>query len=394
MNRFAEVLRAPHVTPLLVAVVLARLPIGLNGLAVLLYVRETRDSFAIAGAVVGGLSLGAGISAPVLGRAIDRLGARRVLVPSALGHAAALAALYLAAEADAPGAALVACGFAAGFALPPTSAVLRGLWPQLLGDSRDLLPTAFALDTVMIEFVFIVGPLVAGVLAATVGPEVALGVSAVCGVAGTFGFLRGPVRDEPSGERPAGRFGALASPGIRTLVASMLPVGAAFGALEVSLPAFADSEGEAALGGVLIAVWSAGSLVGGLLYGARARRRPLEQVHLALALALPFGLLPILAAPSVAVMAVLVIPAGLCIAPLIATRNELVGNVAVAGARTESYTWPVTALVGGISLGSALAGWLVESGGWQEGALLGCGAAALGALVVLTRRGTLASVSP
>jgi predicted MFS family arabinose efflux permease len=166
-------------------------------------------------------------------------------------------------------------------------------------------------------------------------------------------------------------------------------VGVAFGALEVTLPAFADAEGEAALGGVLIAVWSGGSLIGGLLYGARARRRPLTQVHLLLAAALPLGFLPIVLAPSLWAMTALVIPAGLCIAPLIATRNELVGAVAVAGARTESYTWPVTALVAGIALGSALAGSVVDSAGWQEAALLGAGAAAAGALVAALRRSTL-----
>ena len=64
-------------------------------------------------------------------------------------------------------------------------------------------------------------------------------------------------------------------------------------------------------------------------------------------------------------MALLVIPAGLFIAPLLATRNELVGHVAPAGARTEAYTWPVTAFVGGISIGSAIAGQLVEGPGWR-----------------------------
>ena len=61
------------------------------------------------------------------------------------------------------------------------------------------------------------------------------------------------------------------------------------------------------------------------------------------------------------------IPAGAFIAPLLATRNELIGRVAPPGARTEAYTWPVTAFVGGISLGSALAGLLVEGPGWQHG---------------------------
>ena len=86
-------------------------------------------------------------------------------------------------------------------------------------------------------------------------------------------------------------------------------------------------------------------------------------MHLAVTALLPLSLLPMAAAPSIAVMALIVIPAGLFIAPLLATRNELVGYVAPPGALTEAYTWPVTAFVGGISIGAAMAGQLVEGPG-------------------------------
>ena len=81
----------------------------------------------------------------------------------------------------------------------------------------------------------------------------------------------------------------------------------------------------------------------------------------------------------------LVIPAGAFIAPLLATRNELIGRVAPPGARTEAYTWPVTAFVGGISLGSALAGLLVEGPGWRTAFVVASAFAALGALLVFLR---------
>jgi hypothetical protein len=94
-------------------------------------------------------------------------------------------------------------------------------------------------------------------------------------------------------------------------------------------------------------------------------------------------------APSIAAMAVIVIPAGMFIAPLLATRNELVGRVAPAGARTEAYTWPVTAFVGGISVGAALAGVIVEGPGWEAAFLIAAGCAAAGAVLAVARRGTL-----
>jgi hypothetical protein len=112
---------------------------------------------------------------------------------------------------------------------------------------------------------------------------------------------------------------------------------------------------------VLVAVWSFGSLAGGLVYGARPRRSDLATVHLRIALVLPLLFLPILVAPSVALMALLVLPAGALIAPLIATRNELATVAAPPGARTEALTWPLTALLSGIALGAATAGALVDA---------------------------------
>ena len=89
-------------------------------------------------------------------------------------------------------------------------------------------------------------------------------------------------------------------------------------------------------------------------------------------------------------MALLVIPAGMFIAPLLATRNELIGWVAPPGARTEAYTWPVTAFVGGIAIGSALSGAIVESQGWRRRVpRRGRGARRSATVVAVTRRGTL-----
>jgi MFS family permease len=393
IRRYAEVLRAPHVAALVAATLLARFPIGINALAVILYLRERTGSYAVAGVVAGSLAAGSGIGAPVQGRLVDRFGQRRVLVPLGMVHAAALGALVGSAELGAPTFVLVLCGLLAGFAIPPTSSVLRSMWPSLLKDRPELVQAAYALDSVLIELIFIVGPLLTAVVTATLSPQAALVVSAASVVAGTIGFTALPpsraVRPDREEARAAGRLGALGSAGVRSLVLTSLPAGIGIGICEVALPAFSDARGSAELAGVLLAVWSLGSAAGGLAYGALPRRPPLDRVHLVVAAALPFALLPMAAATSVPVMALLVIPAGVFIAPLLATRNELIGRVAPAGARTEAYTWPVTAFVGGIAIGAALAGALVEGPGWRVAFLVAAGFAAAGAAVAVARRRTL-----
>jgi MFS family permease len=396
MKRYGEVLRAPHVATLIAATLIARFPIGINALALILYLREETGTFAVAGAVAGGLAAGAGIGAPVQGRLVDRLGQRRVLVPLALVHAAALGGVVALSELGAPAVALVACAFVAGFAIPPTSSVLRSMWPTLLRDREPLLQTAYALDSVLIELIFILGPLLTAVIAAGVSPAAALIVSAASVITGTVWFTaQAPSRAfEPDREPRTSRFGALGSPGVRSLIFTSLPAGIGIGMCEVAIPAFSRAEGAAELAGLLLAIWSLGSAAGGLLYGALPRRPPLGRVHVAVAALLPLGLLPLALAPSVAVMALLVIPAGAFIAPLLATRNELIGWVAPPGARTEAYTWPVTAFVGGIAIGSALAGAIVEAESWRLAIVVAASAAACGTVVTIARRGTLREPNP
>jgi MFS family permease len=395
MRRYRDVLRAPHVAALVAATLLARFPIGINALAIVLFLREQTGSFAIAGAVAGSLAAGSGVGAPVQGRLVDRFGPRRVLVPLAFVHAGALAALVTCGALGAPTVALLACGFVGGFAIPPTSSVLRSLWPELLADRPELLQAAYALDSTMIELIFIAGPLLTGAIAAVSSPAAALVISAVSVVAGTLTFTALPPARAIAPDRPRGRhwLGALVSPGVRTLVITSLPAGIGIGICEVGIPAFARSQSAANAAGLLLATWSLGSGMGGLLYGALPRRPPLRRVHLAVTVLLPLSLLPLVAASSVATMALLVIPAGCCIAPLLATRNELVGGVAPEGARTEAYTWPVTAFVGGIALGNAVAGGVVDGPGWRVAFLVAVVCAAAGALVAAVQNRTLRPVA-
>jgi MFS family permease len=390
MSVYARILRHPRMAGLFAAALVARLPIGINGLAVVLFLREETGSFAVAGAVAGGLALGMGVGAPFVGRLVDRLGAR-VLVPLAIGNAVGILALLVLGQADAPPPLLVALGVATGAVYPPSPSVLRARFPELLREQPALVPSAYALDSVLLELTFVLAPLLVVAVIAVLGAGAALVVSAgtvLLGV-GVFVWLLPPDGPRAHGHEEAGLLGVLRAPGIRTLVMTMVPVGFAIGALEVAVPAFSHDQSRAELAGVLLATWSMGSAVGGFVYGARVRQSPLPLVHLRLTLLLPLGFLPLLVAPSMAVMAVLLIPAGLFIAPIIATRNELASQAAPPGTKTEALTWPLTALVGGIALGAAGGGALIDASGWHAAATAAVISAAVGGLVATSRRESL-----
>jgi MFS family permease len=390
MAIYGRILRAPGVAVLVVAATLCRLPFAINGLAVILFLREATGSFATAGLVAGALALGAGLGAPFAARLVDRRGAVWLL-PLAVLHAATILALWGLGEIDAPAVALVATGLVAGASFPPAGAVLRARWPELLAGDPTLIHGAYAFDSVTIEISFVSGPLITGALVALSGPEAALALSSALVVAGTLLFLsRLPDRRRalPVTEQTAG-LGPLRSPAIRMIALTSIPVGFGIGTVEVALPAFSEEAGDAALAGVLLALWAAASGIGGLIFGVRQGRRELLDTFLLIGVLFPLACLPLVAASSPLAMALLVLLAGAPIAPLITTRNELISRVAPEGTGTESFTWLMTALIAGLSLGSAVAGAVIEAAGWQEAVLVGAAVALAGAVTAFSRRGAL-----
>ena len=394
MKGYLAVLRAGRIGWLELATLVGRLPIGINGLALVLFLREETGSFAAGGAVAGGMALGIGVGAPLMGRAVDRRGTG-VLMGLALAHAAGILTILALGKAGAPHALLVVVAIFTGAAFPPSPSVLRARFPALLRDRPDLMQSAYALDSVLLELSFVVAPLLVALVVAVLDPAAALVLAAATGVIGTTAFLALLPREDAPARRGAGRdlLGPLRSPALRALVVTMLPFGFAIGAIEVSLPAFSEAHGNRDLAGILYATWSVGSALGGFLYGVRPRATPVNVAHFRFALLLPLGFLPALLAPSVLAMALLIVPAGLFIAPLIATRNELASSVAPPGTATEALTWPLTALVGGIAIGAAAGGALADAEGWRAVIAAAVVAGAAGAAVATTRRATLAAAT-
>ncbi len=357
----------------------------------MLLVRDTTGSYASAGAVAAAFAIGAALIAPFVGRLVDRLGARPVLVPLAILHACALVTLVALAKTDSPATVLAVISFTGGVTVSPVGSVLRALWPELVGG--ELLTAAFALDSVSVEAAFVVGPLIVAGAAALDEPGLALLIAAAMVIAGTFAFVSTePVRrySPASQERDStGILGPLSSPGVRTVVISIAPIGFCLGASEVAFPAFGEAIGDQALAGPLIAIWSFGSAAGGLTYGALGHRFTTSSRYVFGAAALPLVTLPLALAGTFAAMVPLALLAGMAIAPFIAAGHQLVGEVAPRGAPTEAFTWLITSLVAGASVGNAASGAMVEAHDWRAAFLMAGAVGILGFLTLLGRRTTL-----
>jgi MFS family permease len=332
-------------------------------------------------------------ASPVQGALVDRLGQRKVLLPCAFGQGAALVFLVISASVDASVALLLPLAALAGALLPPVSACSRALWGQLDASIRQ---AAFALDAISQETIWIFGPLVVGLAVAATSPAVAVLLAASITVIGAVVFVASP--DSRAWRAPdvtRSRFGALTSRPLRIVLGFVFFTGVSWGALAVGLPAFAVHLGSRGEAGVLVALFSAGSLIGGLALGARDLGLAVD-AHYRLLLALPaVAALPLFLAHSFVSAAIFSTVAGLPWAPLMARHYLLVGMTAPAGAITEAFTWSTSALMSGIAGGSALTGPLIDRSGAHISVVVVCVCGLLaGGLALSVRRRLVPVVAP
>jgi MFS family permease len=361
LARYTALLEARETRLIIAASTIGRLPIGITGLAILLLVQSATDSFARGGAATACYVVGLATLAPALGRLIDRTGPRPTLLACSFAFPAALVGLVAAVAFQAHPVLTLLLAAAAGASFPPITVCMRTYFRQRLADD-GLLATAYSLESVLIEVIFIVGPLVVAFFVAVASPAAAVLFAAAAGSVGTLLFLRAPPlrtwRIEP--RIAASLLGPLAERGFVPLVAVVLCYSTAFGLLEIGVTAYATEKAQVALAGVLLGLMSAGSALGGIAYGSRGWHLPLmRQFALMLGL-MGVGLL-VLALPWTPwQFAFWSLVAGVVMAPALIAQSMLVAKIARPEHATEAFTWSASALLSGVGIGVAAGGGLLE----------------------------------
>jgi len=210
-NPYLNVLSRPGALRFSAAAFVGRMPMSMFGLGTLLLIASVTGRYGLAGFVAAAGSVGYAVCAPQAARLADRFGQRRVLRPLTVLFAAATAGLIGSALGRAPVWAMVVTGGLAGAAMPSIGSMVRARWSALLGDS-PLLHTAFALESVADETIFVIGPALVTVLATEVYPAAGVAVAMVACVTGTLLFAAQRGTEPPAGRAQphAGAAGPLA----------------------------------------------------------------------------------------------------------------------------------------------------------------------------------------
>jgi MFS family permease len=381
-NPYVQVLRTPHALPMVLAAFIGRLPLSMVGLGCVLLVADETGSYGLGGAVAAAGAVTTAAAGPLLGRWADAHGQRRVLLPVLAVFVVSGVSFLFAVKEDWPLWTVFVSAGVAGACIPPVSSMIRVRWTHMLRGSHRL-PTALAMESVVDEFVFIVGPVLVTFLSttghATSGVVTAFTLAAVGSL--LFAAQR---RTEPPPAPHEHRNGpsAMRTQGLRVLFVVGAAVGAILGCLEIALVAFADEMGAKSLSGVLIAGLAVGSMASGIGWGTVHWRLPLRLRLVGVLVLLTLLSIPLLLVHDIWLMVPFVVLAGVAVSPSLISSFTLAEVLVPRAAVTEAFTWIGTALGLGVAVGASVAGKVVDVSGANTAFLVATVAAAIGAVVV------------
>jgi MFS family permease len=377
---YGRVLADPRSRAFTFAGLVARLPMSMTGLSIVLLVSLDSGSFGRAGLITAAGTVSGAVIAPLWGKLIDRIGQARVLVIAALICNISLLLLVAAVLGRAPLVTTLAAAVGAGLGFSSAGSCVRARWSYRFAND-PLLNTAYAWEAVLDEVVFIVGPILATFLATRIHPALGLVSCAVLGLVGAFALAS--LRDSQPPTRTieqAQNSGASLSPWVLIpIVLACAALGALFGGMEVVVVAFAKEAGVLSSAGYIVMAWASGSLIAGLLTGTvQWKASPALRFRVGSAL-LACSVLPLPFVSRPLLLAGLLVISGLAIAP------TLIASVAVTEAAvpqdklTEALGWTSMGLAAGVAAGAAGLGQIIDQFDARAGFW---GAVAVGILLI------------
>src|SRR3954464_12725803 len=367
---------------MVLAAFIGRLPLSMVGLGCVLLVASETGSYGLGGAIAAVGAVTTALAVPVIGGLADSHGQRRVLLPVLLIFVVSGMAFLAAIKHDWPLWTVFLAAGVSGACIPPVSSMIRVRWTHLLHGSRRL-PTALAMESVVDEFVFIVGPVLVTFLSTTGHATSGVVTAFTLATVGSLLFAaQARTEPPPGGHESRSGPSAMRTPGLRVLFVVGGSVGAILGTLEIALVGFADQVGARSMSGVLIAGLALGSMASGIGWGTVHWRLPLRHRLFGVLALMTVCTLPLLVGHDIWIMLPCVVLAGVAVSPSLISSFTLAEVLVPRAAVTEAFTWIGTALGLGVAVGASLAGKIVDIAGANSAFLVATTAAAIAAVTV------------
>ncbi|WP_067779293.1 MFS transporter [Actinomyces vulturis] len=408
-SQYRTILSTPGALNFSAAGLVARFPMSMMGISTILAVQHVYGSYSAAGRVSGVAVIATAIGAPLLARRVDRQGQSAVMIPAILISALGLSGAIIATLMKAPEPLLMLFISIAGGFSGSLGSLVRSRWSTVLSKPEHI-HTAFSLEAAFDEVAFIIGPVLATALCTAPMLNVTSGwiLCLVMQVGGGLWFL-GQTKTEPPAHPRATQRRRLGkktimrqeSPSltassqsndnrsifrysaVTSVIVIFMGFGAMFGANDVAVVAFAKELHQPSMAGVVLAAWGFGSLAAALVYGSRSWRWPLGRQFAFAVFVLAIGASFFIVAPTLLWLCVAMTFAGMAIAPMMTCANNIVQVTVPPSRLTEGLTMLGTAGNIGVSMGSIIAGSMVDWNGSFGGFLVVAGCAWMGATICL-----------
>lgn len=385
--------RSAGLRTLFTASTTARLANEAARVAVVLLVLDRTGSPALAGTVVGALTLPSLVTGPLLGAWLDRTRHRRAaFVANQLLLLGGLLGL-LAVTGSGPAEAVVGLALLAGLAAPVLTGGFTGLIAPLVPAAQ--LRRAYGAEATSYNVAGVTGPALAGALAGFVGAGTAVAVTAGLSALALAAVLRVPMPVPASaGGRTLWRTVRdgvellVRTPALRSVTAATTIAFAGMGAMPVAFPLLAAELGAGpAAAGLLFSTFALGALVGSLVIASRTPRTgPMRLAFLGIA-GLGLAWAALVLAPTLPVAVAVIAVAGALEGPVLASTLAVRELWSPASMRTQVVTTAASLKFGGFALGSAGAGAAAAAGGVTGALVVAASAQVLGLLVGLALAG-------
>jgi MFS family permease len=360
LTAYRRVYARPGALAFSATALVARLPISMMTLGIVLLVSTLSGSYGLAGQVSAAYIVGNAVFAIPHGRLADRFGQGVVLYVDTVAFALTTTLMILSITEDWATPWPHVWAALAGAAIPQIGTMVRARWANLLTAASER-HTAFAAESVFDEVVFVTGPALVTFLATSFAPQAGLVAAVTVGTIGTLGLAVQRRTEPPAHPRDAST--ARDPMPWRLLVpltAGAIALGSLFGALEVATVAFADDAGHKAFSGLMLGAFSLGSLVAGVVAGTVVwKRGPLERVRIGVAL-LAVGTLALPFLPGLAVATPALFVIGMALAPTLITLFSLIESSVPRSRLNEAMGFVQTGMSGGIAPGAWLAGLVAD----------------------------------
>ncbi len=249
----------------------SRLPFAMMVIGVLTLVVSARGSVELGGLNSAMVGLGVACVGPLIGAAADRYGQRPTLLIAAIANSALLGALAWIAFSPLPTWVLFLGSFLAGATVPQTSPMSRSRLVAIVAHDLPaqrrprVLSNVLAYESAADEVIFVFGPVIVGVLAATIGawaPIVGAAVLTLLFVT-AFALHRTSAPAQSPEQRAAvlAPSSELARPALLVTVFGIVTVGLFFGSMLTSLTSFMQDRGDPESAGLIYGAMGVGSAI-------------------------------------------------------------------------------------------------------------------------------------